>query len=243
MRHAVALGMLAVAAGLAGRMAVADGSKPAPPAKAGDDAEGVRELIAARQRYQNALVALYDRYTSTGDKERAKWVEDELKGFHLTPKPAYRLDLVDVFPDGMEPRENDKKANDLFRMAMEYKGKGFGTDYLLNQRRAEIMLHEILRTYPKSDKLADVAYELADLYESKAYRQYARSAAFYERACQWRKGGRTDARLRAARLYDKQLNERAKAIEMYRDVVAHDTDPDHIKEAERRLAELTGTRR
>jgi hypothetical protein len=39
------------------------------------------------------------------------------------------------------------------------------------------------------------------------------------------------------------LSDRNKAIEMYRDVVAHDTDPDRVKEAEKRLADLTGTRK
>jgi hypothetical protein len=49
--------------------------------------------------------------------------------------------------------------------------------------------------------------------------------------------------MRAAKLYDKTLNERAKAIELYRDVIAHDTDDGRIKEAEKRLAELTSTRK
>jgi hypothetical protein len=54
------------------------------------------------------------------------------------------------------------------------------------------------------------------------------------------KGNRSDARLRAAVLYDKQLNERTKAIELYRGVLEHDTDPDRIKQAEKRLGELLG---
>ena len=41
-------------------------------------------------------------------------------------------------------------------------------------------------------------------------------------------------------LYDRQLNERSKAITLYRDVVEHDIDPERIRTAERRLAELTG---
>jgi tetratricopeptide (TPR) repeat protein len=239
-----ALAAAVVGLGLAGRAAFADNAKPTAISKTAEaDTELAQKVIAARKEYQTALVALYEQYSKTGDKERMKWVEDELKGFHLTPKPAYRLDLVDVIPAGVEPRDNIKEANDLFRLAMEYKGKGFGTDYLLNQRRAEIVLHDIIQKYPKTDKISDVAYELGDLYESRAFRQYARAAAYFERACNWRKGSRTDARLRAARLYDKQLNERAKAIELYRDVVAHDTDPDRMKEAEKRLAELTGSRR
>jgi hypothetical protein len=49
--------------------------------------------------------------------------------------------------------------------------------------------------------------------------------------------------MRAARLYDRQLQERSKAIELYREIIAHDTDKERIKEAERRLAELTSTRK
>ena len=74
-----------------------------------------------------------------------------------------------------------------------------------------------------------MAYQLGDLYEGRAYKQYDRAAAYFERSFQWVKGTRTDARLRAAVLYDRQLNERSKAIELYREVVAHDTDPDRIK--------------
>ena len=99
---------------------------------------------------------------------------------------------------------------------------------------------ELLEKYPNSDKIADVAYQLAEVYESRAYRQYDRAARYYERSYQWMRGSRTDARMRAAVLYDKQLNERSKAIELYREVISHDTDADRIKQAERRLAELTG---
>ena len=106
-----------------------------------------------------------------------------------------------------------------------------------------MLLREILEKYPNSDKIADVAYQLGDIYESRAYKQYDRAAKYFERSFQWVKGSRTDARLRAAVLYDKQLNERAKAIELYREVIAHDTDADRIHQAERRLGELTGNRK
>ena len=88
-----------------------------------------------------------------------------------------------------------------------------------------------------------MAYELGELYEGRSFKQYNRAAAYFERAYQWRKGSGTDARLRAARLYDKQLGERSKAIELYRDVMVNDADKDRMKEAEKRLAELTSTRK
>ena len=224
-------------------VALSDDKKPAAPKPAGNEVELVEQLISARKQYQQSLANLYELYSRMGDKERARWVEEELKAYHLAAKPSYRLDVQDVPPPTLEARTNIKEANELFKQAMDYKGRGFGTEYLLNQRRSEILLREILEKYPTSDKIADVAYELGDLYEGKAFKQYARSAAYFERAFQWRKGSRTDARMRAAKLYDKTLNERAKAIELYRDVIAHDTDDGRIKEAEKRLAELTSTRK
>ena len=177
---------------------------------------------------------------SEDDKHRAKWVEEELMGFHLLHKPSYNLDVQDVPPPSLEAKTNVREANELYKAAMEYKGKGISNDYVLNMRRAEVLLREILEKYPSSDKIADVAYQLGEIYESRAYKQYDRAARYYERSFQWMKGTKTDARLRAAVLYDRQLNERSKAIMLYREVVEHDTDPDRIKTAEKRLAELTG---
>lgn len=207
------------------------------------DAELVERLLSARKEYQQSLIALYEVYAKSGDRERAKWVEEELKAYHLSPKPSYRLDIQDVPPATLEAKTNVKEANDLFKEAMSYKDRGFGTEYMLNQRRAEILFQEILSKYPNSDKIAEVAYQLGDLYESRAFKQYARAAAYFERSHQWKKGTQNDALMRAARLYDRQLNEKGKAIELYRDEIAHDTDTGRIKEAERRLAELTGKRK
>ncbi|MCS7020255.1 MAG: hypothetical protein NZU63_00335 [Gemmataceae bacterium] len=213
----------------------AEEKKTAPPAS---DVELVERLHAARKEYENSLKALYEHYARVGDRQRLKWAEEELLGYHLLFKPSYNLDVKDVPPPTLKAEVNIPAANELYRAAMEYKGKGFGTDYVLNQRRAEILLREILEKYPNSDKIADVAYQLGDLYESRAFRQYDRAARYFERAYQWMKGGRTDARLRAAIIYDRYLNDKTKAIELYREHIAHDTDPERIRQAERRLAEL-----
>ena len=214
-----------------------------PPVKSGKgDAELVRKVYAARKDYQQSLIDLYAFYAKAGDRERAKWAEDELKNYHLAWKPSYRLDIADVPPPTLEPRTNSKEANDLYKLAADYKEKNAsGNEYILNQRRAEILFQDILQKHPDSDKIADVAYELGDLYEGRSYKQYDRAAAYYERAFQWRRGTITDARLRAARLYDKTLNDRTKAVELYREVLVNDTDKGRIEEAQKRLGELTGS--
>lgn len=218
----------------------ADTPKPAAAAAPNNDADLVQRVIAARKEYQLSLASLYQHYEQTGDRERARWVEEELKSYHLMTKPSYRLDIADVPPPTLEAKANIREANELFIEAMKYKDQGTGTEYQLNQKRAELLLREILDKHPTSDKIADVAYQLGELYEGRAYRQYDRAAAYYERAYQWQKGSRTDARLRAAVLYDRFLNERTKAIELYREHIAHDTDVERIKMAEKRLADITG---
>ncbi len=226
-----------------------DGKKNLPPEtgtstpSTSSDVELVERAITARREYESSLKALYEHYNKGGDKQRAQWAEQELMAYHLLLKPSYNLDVKDVPPPSLEAKINVREANELYRSAMEYKGKGLGTDYTLNQRRAELLLREILEKYPNTDKIADVAYQLAEVYESRAYRQFDRAAKYYERSFQWKKGAATDARIRAAVLYDKQLNERGKAIELYREEIAHDTDTDRIKQAEKRLAELTGMKK
>src|SRR5207253_6865449 len=123
-----------------------------------------------------------------------------------------------------------------------YKDRGWGTDYIDNQRRAELLFQQVLTSFPQSDKIDDAAYQLGNIYESKAYKQYRRAAAYYERCVQWNPNTQFDAWMRAARLYDRQLNERSKAIELYRDVTTHETDPKRLQEASRRLADLSGGR-
>jgi hypothetical protein len=202
------------------------------------DAQQVEKLLAARRAYQRALESLRVYYLQNDDRERAAWAEDELLQFHRIAKRAFRLEL-DVPPPTLQPLYNFKEANALYIRALEYKDKGFGTDYLDNQRSAELLLQRLLTDYPQCDKIDDAAYQLGDLYESKAYQHYDRAAAYFERCVQWNPQTQWDARLRAARLYER-LEERTKARGLYKDILDRETDPRRLEEVRTRLAELSG---
>jgi hypothetical protein len=232
------LGLLTIGALHAADTPAKPAAPTAVPAPA-DDKALVAKINASRKEYQQSLVALYKHYEKAGDTERLRWAEEELKQFHLMNKPSYNLDVEDVPAANLEAKENIKEANEIYVEAMKYKDQGTGNEYILNQKRAELLLREILAKHSSSDKIADVAYQLGELYEGKAFKQYDRAAMYYVRATQWRKGTRTDARLRAATLYDRVLNERTKAIDLYREQIANDTDAERIKLAEKRLSELT----
>lgn len=210
-------------------------SSTAPPS----DVEFVERLIAARRDYQVALEELRKHYLSAGDLEHARWAEEELIQFHRISKHAYRLEL-DVPPPTLQALHNIGEANELYRQAMTFKDKGWSTDYIDNQRRAELLFQRLLTNYPQSDKIDDTAYQLGDIYESKAYKHYRRAAQYFERCFQWNSNTQFDARLRAARLYDRNLNERGEAIRLYREVIRHETDPKRLQEAQKRLTELSG---
>jgi tetratricopeptide (TPR) repeat protein len=164
--------------------------------------------------------------------------EEELMQYHLMVKQVYRLEL-DVPPPTLKGTQAIPEANAYFREAMKYRDKGVGQQYTLNQRRAELLFQRILTEHPTSDKISDSAYQLATIYESRANNQYARAAVYYERCFQWNPITHHDARIRAARLYDRQLNNRTKASEIYQDIIAKETNNETVREeARRRMAEF-----
>jgi tetratricopeptide (TPR) repeat protein len=236
----VGLSALALAQTSPPQTAPATGGRTGPGA--GGDIEKVERVLAARREYQASLEQLRTQYMATGDTERAKWAEEELLQYHRIAKQAYRLEL-DVPPPTLQAPpitvKNVPEANELYMRAVGYKDKGWtGTDYIDNQRRAELLFQQLINLYPESNKLSSAAYQLADLYEGKAYRQYRRAASYFERCFQWNPHTEFDARIRAARLYDKNLQERSRAIEIYKEITTHETDPKRMAEAKKRLDEL-----
>ena len=226
---------------------LADSSSTTPPSPKGSateragEVELVEGVLKARKDYWTSLDRLRQHYLSANEIEKAKWVEDELRSYHRMMKYSYRLDVKDVPPPTLQPKQNITEANNLFRRAIEYNGKGEGEGYVDNQRRAEILLQAILEKHPESDKIAEAAYHLGDIYEHYRPRpQFERAAAYYERSFQWNKASTTDARMRAARIYDRDLKMLDKAKEYYRAVMNHDTNPERVADAEKRLHELSG---
>jgi hypothetical protein len=238
-RHLTAIAALLLCAGLGVSTAQSPDGKNQPATKS--DWELVEKLLVARNNYHKTLVELRHHYLNVGDLEKARWAEEELRQWHRVPQQAFILDLV-VPPPKMPDPTNVPDANKMFTRAMTFKDKGWGTDYIDNQRRAELLLNEMLVQYPNSDKVSDAAYMLGDLYESKAYKQYRRAALFFERCFQWNPTTSRDARLRAARLYDRQTLDRTRAVAIYKEVLTHETDSARHAEATKRLTELTAQR-
>src|SRR3954447_8281307 len=98
-----------------------------------DDWTLVKNLIECRSKYQQTLEQLRLYYLSVGDVEKARWAEEELRQYHRISKQAYRLEL-DVPPPTLEAKQNIPEANQRYMQAMGYKDKGWGNEYIDNQR-------------------------------------------------------------------------------------------------------------
>jgi len=214
-----------------------DGTPRPPPPRATED-KLVERVVEARREYQLSLERLRAHYLAVNDPKRVQWAEQELLEYHRILKQSFRVDVADAPAPNLEPKNNIPQANKLYREAAKYKDKGFGSDYVDNQRTAEQMLQQLLTLYPQCDKIGEAAYQLAEVYESKAFKQYERAAIYYERSFQWNKTSQSDARIRSARLYDKVLQNQPKAVRLYQEVIDHDTDNARVKEAETRLKAL-----
>lgn len=210
------------------------------PVNTKDDITAVKRVLTARTEYQTSLEELRAQYLRNGDYERVRWVEEELLSYHRISKRAYRLDL-DVPPPTLVPNQNIAEANELFRRAQAFKSKGWGSELDDNYRRAELLFQQLINLYPQSDKLSETAFHLGDIYESRAFKQLRRAATYYERSFQWNPSTTNEARIRAARLYDKSLADSSKAVQLYRDEINHTADPRRLEEARRRLHELGST--
>lgn len=224
---------------LAGALVSHADAEDAPKPKTAREEELVERLLAARKEYQVTLEMLRARYIKTGNIEKARWAEEELLSYHRSNKHCFSL-ARELPPPTLKGSTNVPAANDLYRQALKYKDKGWGTDFVDNQKRAELLFQKLLTDYPQSDKISDTAYQLGDLYEGRTYRQYRRAAGYFERCFQWNSRTHFDARLRAARLYDRQINDRGKAAEIYRQIMTHETDERRREEAQRRLQEISG---
>ncbi|HEY7153863.1 MAG TPA: hypothetical protein VH575_07870 [Gemmataceae bacterium] len=202
------------------------------------DIELVEQLMKARKEYQATMETLRAFYIGTGDVEKARWAEDELIQFHRIAKHPFCLQL-DVPPPTLRGDNNIPEANELYRQALRFKDRGYGQDYIDNQHRAELVFQQLLTNYPQSDKISDTAYMLGDIYESKVFKQYDRAAAYFERCFQWNAKTHFDARLRAARLYERYQSERSHALEIYKEITVRETDPKRFEEAQRKVTELS----
>lgn len=222
---------------------IADARPPAADLRkiSEQERELVKKVYDARDQYQSALERLRAFYVHTNIEEQRFWAEKELTDFHLVLKSPYILEM-DLPSLDLQADTSIPKANRIFREALEWLNKRSMSGTNENLHRAELLFRRLIRDYPRTDKLDEACYYLGEIYSSRYYQQYARAVAFYERVLYYSPNTNLDARVRAANLYEKYLNDHKRAVDLYQEVLRREVDPVQTKEARRRLDSLLGSK-
>jgi len=219
---------------------------PAPPA--GQDVQGASEaalvetVLAARDKWKDALAALAGHYRTTGRNFRLALVRNVQKRFDPVRAYSYYLH-VEVPPATLRPTEFSQEAEDLFTEALQIHKAGkplpLVTDYA-KQREALGMFLELVRRYPDSTRIAESAYYIGDIYK-EYLDEDVRAVRWYQRAWEWDPKLLKPARFQAAVTYDLRLAQPGKALPLYRQVIQHEQfNASNVHFAENRIKDLTG---
>jgi tetratricopeptide (TPR) repeat protein len=212
----------------------------------------VEEVTARRLAYRQELEKLKSYYEQSGNQLKLEWVDRELKYIRANPRYSYIIQ-AEVAGDNLVAKDSIPKADILYEDAKKtYKstnvfplpGSRIVTQDLIISRRRMLktlnMCNDLIKQYPTSDKIDDAAYLAGEIHEW--FKDYSIAVLYYKRAFQWDPQTPYPARYKAANLLDRQLFERDKALELYRESLQKEKEylnNDTVKLIERRIADLT----
>ena len=150
----------------------------------------------------------------------------------------YLRSRIDPTPNA-QARDSIPKADELYRHARSLKDHASPLGITNREKMMEALLkfERLIKKYPESDKVDDAAYHIGEIYHI-TLNDHQRAVVYYLRAFQFDNSTPWPAAYRAAKLYDSELLDRDKALELYRQVVKHDRDKDNVKFAGNRIKAL-----
>jgi len=203
----------------------------------------VEAVLIHRAAYHRHLGQLRDYYKSHGFVTKQSWAEFELKGLGLVKPFKYLLD-AEIPSNNLTPTDTIPEADLLFESARDLMGRaGYGMAGFYNQDlmiRACAEFRELIERYPSSDKIDDAAFYLGEIHSDYLPDQAVIAVRWYERAWTWNPDTPHPARYQAAHVYDYQLHNRARALELYHSVIEHETENRiNLRTATKRIRKLS----
>ncbi|MCK6458021.1 MAG: hypothetical protein L6Q92_16015 [Phycisphaerae bacterium] len=210
----------------------------------------VEDMHRARAAYLEQLTRLEKTYLEIGDVNRANWARrqrERTEGVEVYP---FLADLPQEARVDVAPEQSIPEADALYDKAMaklkEFRGvplTGFLEANRKKAREALEMFKELLRNYPKSDKVDDAAFFCGEI-----YKEYLRkedpddelSIRYYRWA--WQLDPKTPhaARFQCAVVEDFRRHNRKAALELYRLVLEEEThNQSNLRFAASRIEQLT----
>lgn len=186
----------------------------------------VELTVSARSEWKDAVVATREAYEQQGKPLHAELIQSVIERYDPVYVYMYYLDAEIPGPD-LKPTRVAPEADQMYERAMDLHEGGKGLLHLkLNpdydkQRQALTLFKELVRKYPDSTKIALAAYRIAEIYKDY-FQENVRAVHWYERAWQWDPDIDQPARFQAATVYDIRMQNKDKAVELYRESMEHD---------------------
>ena len=201
------------------RTAYAEPAAPVDAARSTDEVDLVEQVSTHRDAYRRSLLLLIQHYEIGGDNKKLTWAREELRGLDRMPQYRYIID-AEVLPADLQATTRVAAADELFEDAKETQRQAEPIGILKDQEGLRIALekyNQLIREYPKSDKIDDAAYQAAGIYEY--FKDYETALLYYKRTYQWDPETPYAVRFHAAMLLDRKLRRRDEALELYQEAV------------------------
>ncbi|MEJ2702277.1 MAG: hypothetical protein P8Z79_07525 [Sedimentisphaerales bacterium] len=211
------------------------------------EADLVEQIAVNRQAYRHSLQALETYYSRVGNNAKLQWVRRELQSYDTMVKYNY-IAGPEIIPANAKPVASIPDADNLYSEAEAYERQAGlipGVDLAIlkdenSLRLALAKYNELIKRHPSSDKIDDAAYRAGVIYEY--FKEYTIALLYYQSAYEWDADGVFPARFRAARLLDKYLYQKDRALQLYQQAIQTEGQYERYREwreyAERRVREL-----
>jgi len=203
----------------------------------------VEQVLYHRDVYRKSLTALRDYYRERGYDSKRRWAQEELADLDKVRPFRYILD-AEIPAPSLKPLHAIADADEYYRRGLDLMKKGgHGVPALYRQDLMEEALQvfvELITKYPTSDKIDDAAFLCGEIHKEYFQNHEPIAVEWYKRAYTWDAQTPHPARFQAAVVYDFRLHDRAKALELYHEVVsAKNQNKSNAAFASRRIYELT----
>jgi tetratricopeptide (TPR) repeat protein len=188
----------------------------------GPERDLLEQLASYKQTYIESLEKLVAYYSSSNEAYKLSESKKELDEARTAPQYSYVVEAEIAGPD-LRAMAAIPEANKLYQKGLELDNQAYTTLVITDEKKARQALdkyNQLIKQYPTSDKIGMAAYKAGRIYEDLG--DYAIGAIYLERAAQWDKNVPFPARFRAAYVNDKYLNNKAKALLLYQDSLAHE---------------------
>jgi TolA-binding protein len=197
----------------------------------------VDDVVQKRDAYRAALENLRKYYIQRGDASGSEKVDQEVKDFTSSRKYRYQ-NWEDVLPFTLSPAEDIREAQVLYGEAEQRANSVNPIGKEQRLREAAEMYRSIIEKYPTSLLIDKAAFRLGEIYEELGGPETQRAAHFFVYSFMWNPKTDSQARYRAARIYDTKLHRYDWAAWLYKLASTDSPDVETQQKALKRFEEL-----